>query len=132
MQRNGVARLFVEPFFQDVHGLVDVSQHAVRQRQKPSRFPVLRSERDHLAVALGGFPGSLQRVEQDAQVGVRVDVLGIQLNGGAICGFRLERLSGRSQQHAEITVRIGVTRVDGDRTVDTRRSPPAACPSIGK
>ena len=42
-------------------------------------------------------------------------MLGIQLNGGAICGFRLERLPGRPQQHAEIAVRIGMTRVDGDR-----------------
>jgi hypothetical protein len=33
VQRNGVARLFVEPFFEDVHGLVDVAQHTVRERQ---------------------------------------------------------------------------------------------------
>ena len=55
VQRNRVVRLFFEPFFEDVHGLADVAQRAVRERQKPSRFPVLRPERDHLAVARRGF-----------------------------------------------------------------------------
>jgi hypothetical protein len=44
-------------------------------------------------------------------------MLWIQLNGGAIRGFRFGRFSGRPQQHAEIAVGIRVALVDGDRTL---------------
>ena len=44
-------------------------------------------------------------------------MIGIQLNGRAIRGFRFDRFSGRPQQHAEIAVGIRVARVDGDRTL---------------
>jgi len=97
VQRNRVLWLFFEPFFENVHRLADCAQRAVRQRQKPSRFPVLRPERDHLAVARGRFRSSFQPIEQDAQVGVRVNMIWIQLNGCAIRGFRFGRFSGRPQ-----------------------------------
>jgi hypothetical protein len=95
MQRNRIIGLFVEPFFEDLHGLADLAECAVRQCQKPSRIPVLRLQRDHLAIARRRFLRSLQPVEQDAQVGVRVNMLWIQLNSGAIRSFRLGRFSGR-------------------------------------
>src|SRR5437879_5871945 len=72
--RNRIPWLFFEPFFEDIHRLIDLAQCAVRQRQQLSRFAVLRSERDHFAVARRGFFGALQPVEQNAQVGIRVDM----------------------------------------------------------
>ena len=130
--RNRIARLFVEPFLEDLHRLVDLAQRAVRQRQQLSRFAVLRPERDHLAVARGRFLGSFQPVQQDAEVGVGVDVLGIQLDGRAIRGFRFDRLSGRPQQHAEIAVRVGVARDRWRSPVDRRRSRRRACRPTGR
>ena len=92
VQRNRILGLFLEPLVEDLHGLADLAQRAVRQRQQLSRFPVLRPERDHLAVARRRFLGSFQPVEQDAQVGVGVDVIRMQSNGGAIGGFRCGRV----------------------------------------
>ena len=76
---------------------------------------MLRSERDHFAVARRGFFSALQPVEQNAQVGVRVNMFRIQLDGCAIRGFRFDRLSGRPQQHPQIVVGVRVVRIDGDR-----------------
>ena len=115
MQRDRVAGFFGEPLIKNPDSLVDIPDHAVRQRQQPPGFAVLRPECDHLAEAFGGFPGSLQPVQQDAEIGEGVDVPGIDANGGAIGRFRFERLAARSQHHAAVTVRIGMTGVDGDR-----------------
>ena len=112
----GFVWLFFEPFLEDLRRLIDLAQRAVRQCQQLSRFAVLRSERDHFAVARRGFFGALQPVEQNAQVGVCVNVFGIQSDGCAIRGFRFDRLSGRSQQHSQIVVGVRVARIDGDRT----------------
>jgi hypothetical protein len=75
---------------------------------------VSRSQRNHFAVARRGFLGALQPVEQNAEIGVRVDVFRIQPDGCAIRGFRFNRLRGRPQQHAEIVVGIRVARIEGD------------------
>ena len=67
----------------------------------------------------------LQRREQDAQIGVGIDVLGVEANGGPIRGFGFDRSARRPQQHAKIAVRIrmiGIERnrapVGGDRLVE--------------
>ena len=80
---------------EDVRRLSDLAQHAVRQRQQLSRLAMLRSERDHFAVTRRGFFSALQPVEQNAQVGIRVNMFRIQLDGCAIRGLRFDRLSGR-------------------------------------
>ena len=89
----GSVRLFCEPFLEDVHRLADLAQRAMRQRQQLARFPVLRPERDHLAVARRRFLGPLQPVEQNAEIGVRVDVFGVswmaaRYAASASAGFR--------------------------------------------
>ena len=110
----------------------DLAQRAVRQRQQLARFGVLRPERDHLAVARRGFLGPLQPVEQNAEVGVCVDVLGIQPDGCAIRGFRFDRLSGCPQQYAEIVVGIRVARIDGYRAPIRTDCGSPACRSIAR
>jgi hypothetical protein len=126
VQRDRAVRFFCEPFRENRDGLVDLAQRAMRQRQELSRIFVLRPERDHLAETGRGFPGSLQGVEEDAEIRVRVDVTRIELDGRAIRGFRLGRLSRRPQQDAKVAVGIRVTRIDGDRPstgVDGRVEP---------
>ena len=82
MPRDRILRLLFEPFLEDRHRLADLAQHAVRQRQELSRLAVLGPERDYLAVARCGLLGALRRVEQNPEVGVRVDVFGIEPDGG--------------------------------------------------
>ncbi len=76
----------------------------------------------------------LQAVEQDAEVGVGVDVLRVEPDGRPVRRLGLDRLAGRPQQHAEIAVGIGVSRIEGDRAlvgrdrfVETAPSPAARC-----
>ncbi len=88
----------------------------MRQRQQLSRFAVLRSERDHFAVTRRGFFGALQPVEQNTQVGVRVDMFRVESDSCAIRGFRFDRLSGRPQQHSQIVMGVRMARIDCDRT----------------
>ena len=130
--RNRIPRLFFEPFFEDIHRLTDLAQRAVRQRQQLPRFAVLRSERDHFAVTRRGFFSAFQPVEQNAQVGIRVNVFRVQSDGCAIRGFRFDRLSGRPQQHSQIVVGVRVARIDGDRTPVRVDSAHPACRPIGR
>ena len=105
----------VEPLLENLRGLADLAQGAVRQRQELACFAIFRAQRDHPAVAGRGFLGTLQAVEQNAEIGVGVDMFRVQPNGGAIGGFRLDRPSGRAQQHTQIVVGVGVTGIDRDR-----------------
>ncbi len=118
VQRNRMVRLLLEPFFEDLHRLVDLAERAVRQRQQPPRFGVLRPERDDLAEADDRFVRPLLAVQQDAQVGVRVRVVGIDANGGSIGRFRFDQLALRPQEHAEIVVRVGMIRIERNRALE--------------
>ena len=104
--RNRVVRLLIEPFLEDLHGLVDLADGAVRQRQKSSGFPVLRPQRDRFAEARDRLLASLQPRQENAQVVVRIDVIGVQANGCSIGVFGFDRFARRPQQHAKIAVRI--------------------------
>ena len=95
MQRNRVSWLFFEPLFEDAHGLADLPQRTMRKGQQLSRFLVLWLQRDYLAVARCRFLSSLQPIEQDAKVRVRVNVLWIQSNGCAIRCFCFRRFPDR-------------------------------------
>ena len=106
MPRNRVVGLLIEPFLENRHGLVDLADGAVRQRQKSPGFPVLRPQRDRLAEARDRLLGSLQSRQKNAQVGVRIDVIGVHANGFSIGVFGFERFARRPQHHAEIAVRI--------------------------
>ncbi len=117
VQGDRMVRLLLEPFLEDLHRLVDLAERAVRQRQQSPRFGVLRPERDDLAEADDRFVRPLLAVQQDAQVGVRVRVLGIHANGGSIGRFRLDRLALRPQQDAEIVVRVGMIRIERNRAL---------------
>ena len=88
----------------------------MRQRQQLSCFAVFRSEPDHFAVAGRSFFGALQTLEENAQVGVRINMVRVQSDGCAIRAFRFDRLPGRPQQHSQIAMGIRVARIDGDRT----------------
>ena len=56
-------------------------------------------------------------VQQDAEVGVRVGMLGTRANGGSIGGFRFDDAALRPQQDAEIVVRIGMIRIERNRVL---------------
>ena len=101
-----------------VDRLVDFAERAVRQRQQSSRFGVLRPERDDLAEADGRFVRPLLAVQQDAEVGVRVRVVGVDANGGSIGRFRFDRLALRPQDDAEIVVRVGMIRIERNRALE--------------
>ena len=115
MSRDRIVRLFREPLLENLRGLAELAQGAVRQRQELPRFAIFRAQRDHPAVAGRGFLGALQAVEQNAEIGVGVDMFGVQPDGRAIGGFRFDRPSGRPQQHTQIVVGIGVAGIDRDR-----------------
>ncbi len=124
----GLPGLLGEPVLEDLNRLVGLAERAVRQRQQPARFGMLRPERDHSAETGDGFSRALQAVQQDAEIRVRVDVLRIQLDRGPVRRFGLNRLLCRAQQHAQIAVGIRVARVQGngavigrDRFVQTTR-----------
>ena len=104
--------LLFEPFFEDFHRFVDLAEGAVRQRQKSSGLPVLRPEQDHFAEARDRLLRPLQPVQEDAEVGVRINVIGIQANGCSIGVFGFDRVTRRAQQYAEIAVCIGVIRIE--------------------
>ena len=112
-----MARLLLEPFFEDAHGFVDLAEHAVRQRQQSPSLGVLRPERDDLAEAGDRFVRPLLAVQQDAQVGVRVRMLRTRANGGSIGGFRFDELALRPQEDPEIVVRIGMIRIERNRVL---------------
>ena len=118
MPGDGIVRLLLEPLFEDFHRLVDLAEGAVRQRQQPSSFGVLRPERDDLAEADDRFVRPLLAVQQDAQVGVRVRVVGIDANGRSIGRLRFNRLALGPQDHTEIVVRIGMIRLERDRALE--------------
>ena len=109
-----ITRLLLEPFGEDLHGAVHLTQHTVRQRKQSSPFTMFRLQGDDPGEALGGLYRSVQSVEQDAQVRVRVDVTGIQADRRSIGGFGLLRPACRAQHCAEIVVRIRMTRVECD------------------
>ena len=113
----GMVRLLFEPFLEDLDRLVDFAERAVRQRQQPPRFGILRPERDDLGEADGRFARPLLAVQEDAEVVVGVRVLGIQADGGAIGRFGFDRLALRSQDDTEIVVRVGVLRIECDRAL---------------
>ena len=87
----------------------------MRQRQQAPRLRVLRPERDHFAEADDGFVRPLLAVQQDAEVGIRIRVLGADANGGPIGRFRVAQVALRPQEHPEIVVGIGMIRIEGNR-----------------
>ena len=89
----------------------------MRQRQQSPSFGVLRPERDDLAEADGRFVRPLLAVQQDAQVGVRVRVLGTHANGGSIGRFGFDQPALRPQEDTEIVVRVGVIRIERNRAL---------------
>ena len=113
--RDRVVRLLGEPFLEDAHRRIDFAQRAMRHREQLACVAMLRPQRNDFRVARRGFLRTLQRVQQDAEVGPGVDVGGIELERRTVGGFGLLRLSAGAQQDAEIVVRIRVARVDRDR-----------------
>ena len=79
-------------------------------------------QRDDLREADGRFVRPLLAVQQDAEVVVRVRVLGIDANGGSIRRFGFDHLALCPQDHTEIVVRVGMIRIERDRALGTRRS----------
>ena len=85
--------------------------------------PTLEEVRKEMAIpSAGDVRGQLARalrpesIEQDAQVGVRVDVVRIQLNGCAIRCFRFGRFSGRQCIHCDAI--LVVPRGQTDRVLE--------------
>ena len=109
-----------QPFLADFHRLVDLAERVVRERQQPSRFWMLRPERDHLGEAESRLALSLLAVQQNAEVVVCVRVVGIDTNCGSIRRFRFNDPSLGSEHHAEIAVGIGVIRVECNRMLVRR------------
>ena len=64
-----------------------------------------------------GLLAAFQAVEQDAEVGVRVDMLRVEPDGRPVRRLGLDRLARRPQQHAEIAMSIGVSRIEDDRAL---------------
>ena len=112
---DGIVRLLLQPCLADFHRLVDFAECVVRERQQPSRFWMPRPERDHLGEAKSRLALSLLAVQQNAEVVVRVRVVGIYTNCGSIGRFRFNDSSLGSEHHAEIAVSIGVIRVECNR-----------------
>ncbi len=106
--------------FEDSHRFVDLAEHAVRQRQQSPSLGVLRPERDDLTEADDRFLRPLLAVEQDAEVGVRVRVVGARANGGSIGRFRFDRFALRPQEDTEIVVGIGMIWIECNRVLTCR------------
>ncbi len=117
MQGNGIVRLLFEPFFEDFRRFVDFTERAVRLRQQPPSFGILRPQRDDLRKADSCFVRPLLAVQQDAEVVVRVRVFGIYANGDSICSFGFDQLAFGPQDDTEIVVRIGVIRIKCNRAL---------------
>ena len=114
MPRNRILRLFFEPFFQDTGGLCELAQRAVRHRQQLAGFAMLWPERDHSAVTRRSYFGTLQAVEQNAQVDIGVDVFRVQANGCAVRSFRFDRLPVARNSTPRLLWALA-SRVDSDR-----------------
>ena len=115
VHRDRIFGLFAKPLLEDLHGFIDVAKHAKGERQHTSRVPVLWSQRNYLAVARRSLLGPIEPVEQNAEVRVRVDVAGIDLDCSSIGSLRVRRSAGRSQYRAQIAVRIRVARIERNR-----------------
>ena len=109
---NWVVRLLVQPLVEELHCLVELAEIAVRERQQPAGFGILRAERDHLGEADRGFVRPLLGVQQDAEVVIRVRVLRIDANGGPIRRFGFDDVALGPEDDAEIAVRGGVGRIE--------------------
>ena len=103
-----------------VDRLVDLTERVVRERQQPSRFRMPRPERDDLREAARGFALPPQAVEQNAEVVVRIRVVGVDSNRGSICRLRFDDTSLRAEDDAEVVVGVRVIRVEGDRLLVRR------------
>jgi hypothetical protein len=57
--------------------------------QQLSCFAVFRSQRDHFAVTRRSFFGALQPIEQNAQVGIRVDVFRVRVVAADFVNFAI-------------------------------------------
>ena len=100
------------------------------QRQQSPGFGVLRPERDDFAEADGRFVRPLLAVQQDAEVRIRVGMVGTRANGGSVGRFRFDDIALRPQQDTEIVVRVGMVRVERNRapTRDDRLVQPEPIP----
>ena len=145
----GIVRLLFQPFLEDLDRLVDLAERAVRQRQQPPRFGILRPERDDLGEADGRFVRPLLAVQQDAEVVVGVRVLGIDADGGSIRRFGFDRLAlalagphrdccgrwrdpDRVRSRADTRRSLRPARVDpAGRSPDCCASPPARARARG-
>ncbi len=110
-----IVRLVPEPFVEDVDRLLDFTERVVREGQQPSRLRMLRPERDDLREAERGFPLAPQAVEQDAEVVVRIRMVGVDLDRRSICRLRIDDASLRAEDDAEVVVGVRVLRVESDR-----------------
>ena len=94
---------------------------------------MLRPERDDLGEAERRLARPLLAVQQDAEVVVRVRVVGIDADRGSIRRLRLDDPSLRPEHHAEVVVRVGVLRIECDRALVRARSPrPARADPAGR
>lgn len=79
-----------------------------------SGVAMLRPERDHSAVTRRSYFGTLQAVEQNAQVDIGVDVFRVQANGCAVRSFRFDRLPVARNSTPRLLWALA-SRVDSDR-----------------
>ena len=81
---------------------------------------MLRLERDDLREAERRFALALLAVQQNAEVVVRVRVVGVDANGRSIRRLRFDDLSFGSQHDAQVVVSVCVIRVECDRLLVRR------------
>src|ERR1700742_2317230 len=70
------------------------------------------TQRDGLAEAVRGFLGTVQAIEQDAEIGVRIHMVWTQADRRAVGGLGSLRTARGPQQDAEIAVRGGVAGIE--------------------
>ena len=133
MLGDRIVRLLAEPVVEDLDRLVDLAERVVREGQQPARLRMLRPERDHLREAERGLPAAPEAVEQDAEVVVRIGVVGVDADRRSIRRLRVGDASLRTQDDAEVVVRVRVLQVERDSPLvrrDRLVQPEPSCRTI--
>ena len=81
---NRIVWIFVEPRFENRDRLVHVAERAMRQREELARVAMPGPERNRLAEIRHRLLGPVRSIQQDAQVGQRVNVVRLEFDGLAI------------------------------------------------
>ena len=115
MARFGVVGVDGQPAPVDVGGFVDAPHHIISRADETVRAPLVRAKRERALVLGHRFVGFAASEQRGGKVVMRLDVLGVELDGLPVDGNSVVDAPCKFEQSSQVTERVGVLSIELQR-----------------